>query len=161
MILSKWPPSRGVFDRFLYAGVGADANGTEVTVLSALARRDLDPWEEAAEMSKLSADKALRKLVAMLETLPGHESLEGRTAVAGRLVSLLPHSAEVRALAPPSLRREQAAKPPFQVNMLALVCGYLFAMVLVCWWFAGNSSTPAVATDVRTPTTVGQGAPRP
>ena len=35
------------FDRFLYASVGDDNNGMPLTVLSALARMDVDPWEEA------------------------------------------------------------------------------------------------------------------
>jgi hypothetical protein len=36
------------FDNFLYASIGADRNGMPLSVLSALARLDLDPWEEAS-----------------------------------------------------------------------------------------------------------------
>ena len=33
------------FDQFLYASGGDDANGMPLTVLSALARMDVDPWD--------------------------------------------------------------------------------------------------------------------
>jgi hypothetical protein len=159
MILAKWPQSRAVFDRFLYAGVGADANGMEITVLSALARRDVDPWEAAAEMSRISSDKALGKLVAMLETLPGLESLAGRTAVAGRLIPLLPRAAEVSALAANSVRREPTAKPRIDANVLGMVCAWFLAMFLVSWWLVENSSNESVAASATTAAAVATTAP--
>jgi hypothetical protein len=51
------------FDRFLYASVGEDSNGMPLTVLSALARVDVDPWEEASKLTQLpraSASKCAR-----------------------------------------------------------------------------------------------------
>ena len=47
-------PARIDFDEFLYAPIGADASGNPVTLLSALARLDMDPWEEAANLARLS-----------------------------------------------------------------------------------------------------------
>ena len=40
-------PHSPEFDRFLQAFVGEDRKGNAVTVLSALARLKLEPWEEA------------------------------------------------------------------------------------------------------------------
>ena len=42
------------FDKFLYASVGNDNDGMPLTVLSALARMDVDPWEEAVSYTHLS-----------------------------------------------------------------------------------------------------------
>ena len=44
---------RPEFDDFLYAPVGADSNEMPLSVLSALARLNVDPWEEAAELTPL------------------------------------------------------------------------------------------------------------
>jgi hypothetical protein len=42
------------FQRFLGATVGKDNRATDVTVLSMLARLNVDPWDEASELSKMS-----------------------------------------------------------------------------------------------------------
>jgi len=38
-------PDGNDFDPFLFASVGEDRNGANVTVISALARLGLDPWK--------------------------------------------------------------------------------------------------------------------
>lgn len=81
------------FNPFLYATVGDDRNGMELTVLSAFARQDVDPWDEAATLSRLPGATALQKLMSMLEALPGQMTLADRQAIAHRLLSLLPNPA--------------------------------------------------------------------
>jgi hypothetical protein len=44
---------RPEFDDFFYAPIGADGVEMPLSVLSALARLDVDPWTEAAELSEL------------------------------------------------------------------------------------------------------------
>jgi hypothetical protein len=39
------------FDAFLFAPVGEERNGMLLSVLSALARLDVDPWQEAARLA--------------------------------------------------------------------------------------------------------------
>ena len=39
------------FDKFLYAPIREDRNGTPLSVLSALARLDVDPWQEALSLA--------------------------------------------------------------------------------------------------------------
>jgi hypothetical protein len=39
-------------------------------VMSAFARRNVDPWEEAARLSRLPRDVATRELCAMIAELP-------------------------------------------------------------------------------------------
>jgi hypothetical protein len=84
-------PLGSQFDRFLYADVGADRHGGLLSVISALARLDVDPWEQAALLARLPADGAERELAALLARLPAipGESLD-TVALARQLVSLLP-----------------------------------------------------------------------
>jgi hypothetical protein len=53
----------------MYAAVGDDDNGMSLTVLSALARQNVDSWEQAAALSRLPAESAHTKPVALLEAL--------------------------------------------------------------------------------------------
>jgi hypothetical protein len=62
-VLNPHPPE---FERFLYASVGEDRNGSVVTVLSTLARLGLDPWQEAAELVTLGRDAARSRLETLL-----------------------------------------------------------------------------------------------
>jgi len=39
------------FNDFLFAPIGEDKNGMLVSVLSGLARSDVDPWQEAAKLA--------------------------------------------------------------------------------------------------------------
>ena len=41
------------YNEFLFGSLGQDAAGTEVTVLSALSRLGIDPWQEAARLAAL------------------------------------------------------------------------------------------------------------
>jgi hypothetical protein len=52
------------FDNFLLAPIGDDNNGMLLSVLSALARLDVDPWEEAAVLARLPGDVATRAIRA-------------------------------------------------------------------------------------------------
>ena len=46
------------FNDFLFAPIGNEKNGMLLTVLSALARLDVDPWREAASMAQMSTEAA-------------------------------------------------------------------------------------------------------
>jgi len=82
------------FNDFLFAPIGEDRNDVPLSVLSALARLGLDPWQEAAELAQLPRDTATQRLVASLAALSDGLSvhLEIRT-IAARLIALLPHPA--------------------------------------------------------------------
>ena len=82
---------RPEFDNFLYAPIGADRNEMPLSVLSALARLDVDPWEEAAELSELSKETATQRLASLIARLPGGRWTPTDTrAIAHRLIELLP-----------------------------------------------------------------------
>ena len=82
---------RAEFDDFLYAPITADRNEMPLSVLSALARLDIDPWEEAAELSELPKITAAERLAALIAQLPGGRWTQADSrAIADRLVELLP-----------------------------------------------------------------------
>lgn len=86
-------PLRLDFDPFLYAQVGDDQRGGLLSVVSALARVGVDPWEEAALLARLPLDAAVRALSVLLEKLPaGSGKPADPIHVATRLVRLLPHA---------------------------------------------------------------------
>jgi hypothetical protein len=57
------------FDEFLFATIGDDRHGQPLSVLSALARSDLDPWREAASLSRIPREAAARRLSALIAAL--------------------------------------------------------------------------------------------
>ena len=79
------------FDEFLFEQIGEDGNGTLLSVLSALARLDLDPWQEAAELAQLPGEPATLRLASLITALPEGSmvQLDPGTAAA-RLITLLP-----------------------------------------------------------------------
>src|SRR3979411_878626 len=83
---------RPEFDDFLYAPIGAERNDMPLSVLSALARLNVDPWEEAAELSELSKDNATQRLASLIARLPaGRWAPADCRAIANRLIELLPY----------------------------------------------------------------------
>ncbi len=79
------------FNNFLFASIGADRIGGQLSVVSALARMNLDPWDEAEKLSFLSDDSASKKVITWMSRSPELVSnLEDRNKTARRLVALLP-----------------------------------------------------------------------
>ncbi len=79
------------YDDFLFASVCEDANGMRLSVLSALARMNVDPWEEAGRLAALPKAVAEKTLLLALDRVSGRswKSPEAAT-IAARLVRLLP-----------------------------------------------------------------------
>ena len=82
------------FDGFLYAPLGEERNGMRLSVLSALARLEIDPWQEAAKLAGLPGATATERLASLIALLP-NEPLMHRDpeTIAARLVALLPRRA--------------------------------------------------------------------
>ncbi len=79
------------FNAFLFAPIGLDRNEMLVSVVSALARLDIDPWQEAAQLARLPKAAAALRLAGLIARVPGGPpaQLDGVSATA-RLVALLP-----------------------------------------------------------------------
>ena len=65
-----------------------------LSVLSALARLDLDPWREAAELAQMPKQAAKQRLTSLIETLPDTLSTRPEPeTICTRLFTLLPREA--------------------------------------------------------------------
>lgn len=85
------------FDAFLFSPIGEDYNGLQLSVVSLLARRDLDPWQEAASLANLPKEAAIQKLASLIWALPGPlVASPDRAAMATRLIALLPRWSDSR-----------------------------------------------------------------
>jgi len=103
------------FDKFLYASVGDDNNGMPLTVLSALARMDVDPWEEASKLMLLPQETAVAQLAVLLGSL-GNSPVDRLDSVpsAARLIALLPPPVPLRlsfSRSSPKRLREHIPRP--------------------------------------------------
>ena len=79
------------YNDFLFAAVGEEKVGLPLTVLTALTRLGLDPWQEAARLSDLPRETAARALAATIAMLPeGDWKAAESEAIAARLVNWLP-----------------------------------------------------------------------
>ncbi|PKU24652.1 hypothetical protein [Telmatospirillum siberiense] len=79
------------FNDFLFASVGEDRNEMPLSVISVLARLDLDPWQEAAQLARSPPQTAIQRLASLIEKLPeGLSTDDGPGPNAARLIALLP-----------------------------------------------------------------------
>src|SRR6202048_190457 len=94
------------YDHFLFAPICEEANGMQLSVLSALARMDVDPWEEATRLAAMPKAIAERALVSTLDRVLGKNRTPSETEViAARLVQLLPRRGEGVTMAPSQTAR--------------------------------------------------------
>ncbi len=128
---------------FLYAVVGEEKNGTQLTVLSALARLDLDPWEEAARLSRLTKEAATNTLAATIDSLPnGDWAASDTRSIAVRLVDRLPRHLSSAAKSSParSPMNKNVANRMLQPEVLkrALWIGLIVALATSLWNLFGQ-----------------------
>ena len=110
------------FNDFLFATVCEERNEMPLSVISALARLDLDPWAEAAALARMPPDDAAKRLSSQLAGVATTTELDGSTTAA-RLVALLP-AAETDAAA-----RGRAAG--VQVNPQGRLAGIMWLIIVV------------------------------
>lgn len=80
------------FDEFLCSSIGEEKNGMALSVMSAFARRDVDPWQEAARLSQLPREVATKELCAMIADLSPVANRASPRSIAERLMAPLPYS---------------------------------------------------------------------
>jgi hypothetical protein len=92
------PTSR--YDDFLFASICEEANGMRLSVLSALARMNVDPWDEATRLAAMPKAVAERTLVSILDLVSGRKwNPSEAEVVAARLVRLLPQRGDAATIA--------------------------------------------------------------
>jgi hypothetical protein len=155
------------FDDFLFAPIGEDKNGMMLSVISALARLDVDPWEEAAKLAQLPETTAARRLASLIAALPGRPvtNLDPGTIVP-RLIALLPYrvrfnarsteaASDVRARA---VLQSQSFRAAALILMVLVLGGIEFAATQRLASRAGNpeASTSSTAIPPTPPSASGQ-----
>ena len=146
------PLHGGEFDRFLFASIGDETNGMSLSVVSALARLGIDPWEETLALSRLPRAGAAARLAGRIASSTNSLSLETSSeTIAARLVALLPASPSFAARAPEAASALVSVRPSRLTLTLGLVAlllaGYVFYI------FQRTSSAPTATDAVTTDTT--------
>jgi hypothetical protein len=141
------PSSR--YDHFLFAPICEDANGMQLSVLSALARMNVDPWEEAARLAAMPKAIVGRTLVSTLDSVPGRSWNPSKTEIiAARLVQLLPHQGEGETIAPTGAARVGAQQTYWLVWLgFALAISLLYPRHQATTTDAGDSTSRSNATS--------------
>ena len=126
------------FDEFLCAPIGDDRNGTGLSVLSALARLNVDPWQEATSLALMPREAAVVRLTALIDALPNEGTIGIPRTIAADLVALLPRgkSLNVRSsaglFAPPGPRQTQILMALSALAIITLSSSQ-FSVIIPVW----------------------------
>lgn len=132
------------FNAFLFAPLGEQENGTPISVLSALTRLGLDPWEEAARLSELPVGTAAQLLAPVIaESLGGRRELADTQKIAARVVRLLPK----RVSATQTSANGNTSRGIMKLIGVLLVCLSLAAAVLTAKMDRGQPSSENVGAS--------------
>ena len=130
------------FNEFLYAPIAEEHNGMVLSVLSALARLGLDPWEQAAQWDRLPGETAASNLASLIAALPdGPSARPDPGPLATHLIALLPHRHERTSVAPAAAGASEASLPTASARSAVYMIVYLIlAVFLLCsqWIFGGR-----------------------
>ncbi len=141
------------FNEFLFAPIGPDRNGMLLSVLSALARLDLDPWQEARNLARLSEAKAAERLASLITALPrSARADQDPGTIAARLIALLPRRVDSNFRSPETLLGVGAALNSPTVKCL-IFCAIILVMTLVSQFMITSDGPPAGTAGAHPPTT--------
>jgi hypothetical protein len=128
-------PLRPHLDKFLFAKVGDETEGMPLSVISALTRLGLDPWEEAGRLSSLPNREAVEQLARLVAELPESSRPLGEAReIASGLVLLLPeHNSSPASRAQVQFRPRYRRLAPMvpKLSQFWVACFVLAAAALV------------------------------
>ena len=136
------------YDDFLYAPVCDEPNGMRLSVISALARINVDPWDEAkrlAAMPKAMGERALISILSLVSEIRCKP--QEAEAIAARLIRLLPQSGE----GTPTAANRTAAGAPQSTNYWWVWLCFALAMSFLMPHQTTTSSSPGTATSISSP----------
>jgi hypothetical protein len=108
------------FAVFLRAPLWEETSGGTLSLLSAFARLDLDPWQEAARLAALSREAAARRLGEILARLPVSQTDAAFESICARSVGLLPFTPDQGRTGPAPTKAEPSRSPSgIQLGLLA------------------------------------------
>jgi hypothetical protein len=131
-----------------------------LSVLSALARLDVDPWEEAEELAQLPRETATQRLTSLIAALPeGPLAHLDPSAVANRLIALLPRRAGSNI---------SSQETMFGISAVSAPRGFIYVIVIfvslvlgALWMIASHQQTQVDDAPNPAPRTFFPQAPRP
>jgi hypothetical protein len=149
------------FDDFLFAPI-EERNGLPLSVVSLLARMDLDPWQEAASLASLPAEAAAQRLTSLLGLLPSPpmQQPDPRTTAA-RLVQLLPRRPDQNTGPLQTTTARSGATRARPITRGILLGIYLALMLATQFVIAHLERTRADAAHTPAPFTVASQTPPP
>lgn len=124
------------YDPFLRSPLWREQTGATLSVLSALARLNIDPWKEAASLALLPKDDASARLNSLIADLPEAQTVgTERYALCERSVSMLPASTVVgnSSARPGSAIDEKLTMPP---PIILLILGGMVVFGIVALQFS-------------------------
>ena len=123
-----------------------------LSVISALARLDIDPWREAARLAQLQEAAATKRLASMIARLAdGSEMYRDPPTIAARLVVLLPRGASSNG---PSVKKPSGVSAPTNWRMFIsmIVINAVFAAILLgAQSMMANNHTPPQTAKTSAP----------
>ena len=138
------------YNTFLFAPVGDEKNGMMLTVLSAFARLDLDPWREASELARMSRTAANQRLTSLIAALPDAPSTWSQPdTIADRLIALLPGGDSASVAACAKLLGADAVSNARRVARVLAINLLLLAGMLCAQWALVNLKPPPEAGAVQ------------
>ena len=139
------------FDDFLFAPIGEDRNDIPLSLVSALARLDIDPWQEAAKLARLPRETATQRLASLIAALPeGPSAHLDPGAIAARLIALLPRRARSNIPSRETLLSVSAVTNLRAIIYLIFIYAILASFMLGAEWIAASRQPPAQAHRTRT-----------
>jgi hypothetical protein len=143
------------FDEFLCAPIGGDRDGTGLSVLSALARLNVDPWQEATSLALMPREAAVVRLTALIDALPNEGIIGISTTIAADLLALLPRDNSVNVRSSVSLFARASPRKTqilMALSALAIMTLIVFAIsaVIPLGPGIGENPLPPRANDATT-----------
>jgi hypothetical protein len=116
---------------FLSTPLWKENNGSSLSVLSALARLDIDPWTEAARLAALPREAAASAFAVILRRLPMQDAgtLDPQT-IADRVVTLLPAGGSATSADGSALRSPRGAGNTFGQWLVLALAAVVFVLLL-------------------------------
>ena len=140
------------FDDFLFAPIGEDRNDMPLSVLSALARLDIDPWHEAAELARLPRETATQRVASLIAALPDGSwvHLDPGT-ISARLVALLPRRDRSNLPSRETLLGVGAATNPRAFIPMIFIYMIISFFMIGAQWIAASRQPPAQVDNTHMP----------
>ena len=151
------------YDDFLFAPVCEETNGMRLSVLSALARMNVDPREEATRLAAMPKAIAEKTLLSIFDAVSGRswKSPEA-AAIAARLIRLLPQPGEAATVAATTNAQGRGQSASLHKSYWWVWLGFALMMSFMTPHHPATSTNAGAAmSDAGTTSTAKSSAPDP